>query len=200
MSTYIRPRVPGASIFFTVCLARRGASLLTDEIDLLRDAVARVLHRRPFMIDAWVVMPDHMHAVWTLPEDDSNFSDRWGSIKARFSRSVREKHGPEKVGWKPTLPEDPAAQWAMLRATRSPSKRDKQDAGIWQRRFWEHHLRTEGSRAEAVRYCWEDPVKHGLAETPGDWPYSSWHRDVGKPSLSKQAMPRRPGLQPTDAL
>lgn len=197
MSNYIRPRIPGATIFFTVCLARRGTSLLTDEIDLLRASVARVLHRRPFHIDAWVVLPDHMHAVWTLPATDSSYSERWGSIKARFSRLVREKHGPAEVGWKPTLPFDAGDQWAALRAARSPSKRAKQDAGIWQRRFWEHHIRSEADRAAAVRYCWDNPVKHGVAETPEAWAFSSWHRDMGAPRLSERAMPRRVGFQPT---
>ncbi|RDD65598.1 transposase [Thalassococcus profundi] len=76
-------------MFFTVCLARPGARLLVDEIDILREAVAVTRRRRPFAIDAWVVLPDHMHALWTLPEDDANYSDRWGAIKARFSKFVR---------------------------------------------------------------------------------------------------------------
>lgn len=68
MSRYLRPRRPGASIFFTVALARRGSTLLVEEIDRLREAVAVVRAGRPFAVDAWVVLPDHMHAVWTLPE------------------------------------------------------------------------------------------------------------------------------------
>jgi putative transposase len=69
------------------------------------------------------------------------------------------------VGWNPTL--------------RSPSKIAKGDAGIWQRRFWEHHIRTERDVAAAIRYCWINPVKHGLVDNPADWPYSSYHRDGG---------------------
>ena len=91
MSVYQRPHIPGARVFFTVAFAQRGGSLLVDEVALLREAV-RVTHaRRPFGIDAWVVLPDHMHCVWTLPEADANYSERWGTIKARFSRDVRRK-------------------------------------------------------------------------------------------------------------
>ena len=101
MSDFRRPNIPGARVFFTVALARRGASLLIDEIEVLREAVRVTRARRPFAIDAWVVLPDHMHCVWTLPEGDANYSDRWGTIKARFSRDVRRK----LVGSKPTLQE-----------------------------------------------------------------------------------------------
>ncbi len=89
-------------MFFTVSLAKRGSSLLVDEVDLLREAVQVTRARRPFGIDVWVVLPDHMHAIWTLPAGDANFSDRWGAIKARFSKMVRLK-AKGAVGCKPTL-------------------------------------------------------------------------------------------------
>jgi putative transposase len=101
-----------------------------------------------------VVLPDHLHAVWTLPEADSDFSTRWRLIKSRFSRA--------------------------LGATghRSASMLAKNERGIWQRRFWEHHIRDEADFAAHVRYCWGNPVKHGLVERAVDWPYSSIHRDI----------------------
>ena len=89
MPTYIRPRVAGAAVFFTVALADRRSDLLVRQVDRLRDAVRRVRADRPFGIDAWVVLPDHLHAVWTLPAGDKDFSTRWGAIKAQFSMSVR---------------------------------------------------------------------------------------------------------------
>lgn len=150
MSNYLRPRLPGRPVFFTVCLAQRGACLLTEEIDILREAVRVTRARRPFSIDAWVVLPDHMHAIWTLPADDPNYSDRWGAIKARFSKYVRLKYSGEMVGCKPTLRgtaesgiDDRAGRRVgfqptnieQMRKLRSPSKIAKQDAGIWQRRF-----------------------------------------------------------------
>lgn len=174
MSNYRRPRVTGATIFFTVALARRGSRLLIDEIGLLREAVRATRAERPFTIDAWVVLPDHMHCVWTLPAGDAGYSARWGAIKSRFTRSLRDdgrvgfqptdaKRLGRPVGWNPTLP-------------RSASKRRKGDAGIWQRRFWEHHIRDPADMAAHVRYCWVNPVKHGLVDRPEAWPFSSVHR------------------------
>ncbi len=189
MPSYLRRTITGATVYFTVCLAQRGSTLLLDEVEILREAVRVTRARRPFAIDAWVVLPDHMHAVWTLPEGDANYADRWGAIKARFSKFVRLKADgrldPQgrKVGCKPTLraaeregarPEDVE----RLRARRSASKLAKQDAGIWQRRFWEHHIRSEADYRAHVRHCWVNPVKHGLVEHPEAWPYSSLQRDM----------------------
>ena len=154
MSRYVRPRVPGASIFFTVTLADRGSDLLIREIDVLRDAVRRTRVERPFGIDAWVVLPDHLHCVWRLPDDDADFSTRWKVIKARFSRSM------------------PACK-------RRPSHESRREHGIWQRRYWEHHIRDDRDWDAHVRYCWDNPVKHGLVSDPSQWPFSSWHRDNG---------------------
>ncbi|MDU8927476.1 transposase [Alisedimentitalea sp. MJ-SS2] len=175
MSCYIRPHVPGASVFYTVNLAARGSDLLIREIGALRRAVRKTRAERPFDIGAWVVMPDHLHAVWTMPEGDADFSVRWGAIKARFTRSLRDrcrvgfhpthaKRMGQAVGWNPTL-------------RRSASKVAKGDAGIWQRRFWEHHIRGPQEFADCVRYCHFNPVKHGFVERPEDWLYSSVHRE-----------------------
>ncbi len=152
MSNYRRPFVPGARVFFTVALARRGGVLLVDQIDALRDAVRRTRCERPFGIDAWVVLPDHMHCVWALPDGDADFATRWQVIKARFSR-------------------------AMPPVTRRRSHEARREHGIWQRRFWEHHIRDDEDWRNHVGYCWHNPVKHGLVDHPRDWPYSSWHRD-----------------------
>ncbi len=92
MSIYLRPKVPGASVFFTVNLMTRGSRLLVDEIDRLREAVRTTRAERPFQIDAWVVLPDHLHAVWTLPPGDADFSTRWGAIKSRFTMSLNRSY------------------------------------------------------------------------------------------------------------
>jgi putative transposase len=152
MSCYTRPRIPGASAFFTVALADRGSDLLIREIGRLREAVAAVRLAMPFRIDAWVVLPDHVHAVWTLPVSDDRYSLRWASIKARFAMGL-----------------EPGRQRS--------SHLLRREKGIWQRRFWEHHCRNEADFEAHVRYCWNNPVKHGYAERPEDWPYSSVHRD-----------------------
>ncbi len=93
MSIYLRPRITGACVFFTVCLADRGSDLLLREIDLLRDAVRQARAERPFEIVAWVVLPDHLHCVWRLPPDDHDFSTRWGAMKARFTRAIMCRPG-----------------------------------------------------------------------------------------------------------
>ena len=165
MSNYIRPCAPGASVFFTVALAERGSRLLVDEIGMLRRAVAMTRAERWFEIDAWVVLPDHLHCVWTLPEGDADFSRRWGAIKARFSMQVR------RAGFTP-----PIALHGSDGGV-NPALR-KGQVGIWQKRFWEHHIRDARDYDNHIRYCWTNPVKHGFVERPEDWPYSSVHRDM----------------------
>ncbi|MFM2354319.1 MAG: hypothetical protein RLZZ528_55 [Pseudomonadota bacterium] len=154
MPDYRRPRVAGATIFFTVALADRQADMLVRHIDALRSAVRETRARHPFAIPAWVVLPDHLHAVWTLPAGDAEFSTRWKEIKTRFTKAVGQV-GP-----------------------RSASKVAKGEAGLWQRRFWDHHIRSEADLAAHVQYCWWNPVKHGYVERPADWPHSSIHRDI----------------------
>ncbi|WP_050519150.1 REP-associated tyrosine transposase [Pseudorhodobacter antarcticus] len=174
MSRYLRPHIPGATMFFTAALACRGADILTRHVADLRAAVRATKAERPFAIDAWVVLPDHMHCVWTLPEGDCDYATRMGAIKARFTRSMR------RVGFHPTdaeIVDGAAAGWTPT--PRSPSKVRKGDGGIWQRRFYEHHIRGEADFAACVRYCWINPVKHGFVERPEDWPFSSYRRDMG---------------------
>jgi putative transposase len=185
MSKYIRPKRAGAALFFTVALADRGAQTLVEHVAVLREAVRVTKAERPFRIEAWVVLPDHMHCVWTLPEDDAEYSVRMAAIKARFTRALTGND--RKVGFHPTMiaPEgqvDIADGGVKPHPTvngrpRTRSKMVKQDGRVWQRRFWEHHIRDETAFAACVRYCWINPVKHGLAEHSKDWPYSSWHRD-----------------------
>ncbi|MCZ0812425.1 MAG: REP-associated tyrosine transposase [Pseudomonadota bacterium] len=171
MSRYIRPAIPGASIFFTVTLSVRGSRLLVEEIARLRAAVRATMAERPFHVDAWVVLPDHMHAVWTLPEGDSGYAVRWGAIKARFTHGVRQA---EAVTW-PRFPVVRAGQYAGV----NPGLRqDKGEVALWQRRFWEHPIRDEADFNAHVRYCWNNPVKHGFTARAVDWPYSSIHRDM----------------------
>jgi putative transposase len=145
MPNYRRNRVPGGSYFFTVNLDDQGSDLLVTEIASLRIAVQAARKRHPFHIDAWVVLPDHMHCLWTLPPDDADFPARWQSIKAAFSRSV------------------PPAQ------DRRPSLIRKRETGIWQRRYWEHTIRDEQDYAAHIDYIHFNPVKHGLAAHPADW-------------------------------
>ncbi|GGH35974.1 putative transposase [Cribrihabitans marinus] len=161
MTNYRRARIPGVKYFFTVALADRESDLLIRRIHALRRAFAQTLAERPFWCDACVVLPNHLHTVWTLPPGDADFSTRWGAIKSRFTRDVKPSG---RMGLNPIL--------------RSRSKVSKGDAGVWQRRFWEHCIRNEEDYRRHMAYCWYNPVKHGLSGSAVDWPYSSIHRDI----------------------
>ncbi|VUX46674.1 conserved hypothetical protein [Candidatus Defluviicoccus seviourii] len=157
MPDFHRYRVPGGCYFFTVnLLERRGNALLNDRIDLLRDAVRRVRRSRPFTIDAWAVLPDHLHCVWTLPPGDDNFSTRWRLIKTFFVRGLPRTERLSRV------------------------RRASGERGIWQRRFWEHAIRDDEDYAAHMDYVHFNPVKHGLAASPADWPYSTFKSCVDR--------------------
>jgi putative transposase len=156
MTDYRRNRVPGGTYFFTVNLTDRRSDLLVQHIDMLRDAVRTLRASAPFHIDAWVVLPEHMHCLWTLPEGDTDFSTRWRRIKSAFSR--RLPRGEQ----------------------RSASRISKGERGIWQRRFWEHTIRDDRDYGAHLDYIHFNPVKHGLVADAGDWPYSSFRRCVAK--------------------
>ena len=156
MPTYRRNRVLGGTYFFTLALADRRRDLLVREIAALRAAVARTRQLHPFRIDAWVVLPEHMHAVWTLPEGDAAFSARWALIKRWFSAAIPRGEG------------------------RSASRAGKAERGIWQRRFWEHTIRDAEDFARHVDYVHFNPVKHGLTTSVGDWPHSSFRQAVAR--------------------
>lgn len=151
---YRRADIEGGTYFFTVNLADRSSRLLVEHVEALRHAVRHVRRRHPFVIVAWVVLPDHMHAVWTLPRGDADFSGRWSLIKAGFSRAV------------------------VRTEVVSASRRDKRERGVWQRRFWEHLIRDGDDLRRHIDYVHINPVKHGHADRAVDWPYSSIHRYI----------------------
>jgi putative transposase len=155
MPDYRRLRIPGGTYFFTVNLLERYPNdLLVRHIATLRDAVRRVRRHYPFHIDAWVVLPDHLHTVWTLPEGDDDFANRWRTIKQHFSRTL-----------------DAVEHRSDVRARR-------QERGIWQRRFWEHAIRDDADYAAHVDYVHINPLKHGYVQRVRDWPFSTFHRFV----------------------
>ena len=150
MPNYRVNRVEGGCYFFTVNLRDRRSDLLVTEIGALRRAVRAARARHPFHIDAWVVLPVQMHCLWTLPPDDFDFPVRWRTIKALVSRAV------------PPAGDRPAS---LVR---------KRESGIWQRRYWEHTIRDDQDYAAHMDYIHCNPVKHGLAARPADWPFSSF--------------------------
>jgi len=160
MVHYRRIRLEGGTYFFTVTLADRRARVLTDHVDLLRSVFRRVQGERPFKIVAMVVLPDHLHAIWTLPAGDADYSGRWQAIKAGFTRDL-------VAGGMPLV------------------RHDKGEYDLWQRRFWEHTVRDESDLAAHVEYIHFNPVKHGLVERVKDWPWSSFHQYVRRGWLAE---------------
>ena len=161
MTNYRRTFVPGATYFFTVNLADRRRTLLVDHIDLLRGAVRYTQQRHPFVIDAMVVLPDHLHAILTLSPDDADFPLRWRLIKTWFSRNL------------------------PLGEHRRASRVDKGKPGIWQRRYWEHLVRDETGFTRHVDYTHWNPVKHVHVARVENWPHSTFHRFVRDGALAE---------------
>ena len=154
---YRRSKIEGGTYFFTVVTHKRRPFLcVVENVSLMRDAFRYVIARHPFKIDAFVLLPDHLHTIWTLPDGDSDFSNRWRLIKSYFSRRC-----------------DTGYQGAV-----SASRKRKKERAVWQRRFWEHQIRDETDFIRHLEYIHYNPVKHGLVKASKDWEYSSFHRYV----------------------
>jgi len=155
MVLYRRNIVSGGTFFFTVTLRDRRSSHLTNHIAPLRNAFRVARQERPFAIGAVVILPDHLHSIWTLPDGDADFSGRWRRIKAHFSHHVAKS--------------DPSVK-----------RRTSGEYELWQSRFWEHTIRDDIDFGRHVDYIHYNPVKHGLVSRVEDWPYSSFHTYVRK--------------------
>ncbi|MEQ1880203.1 MAG: transposase [Burkholderiales bacterium] len=147
-------------------MADRGSDLLVQQMDDLRAVLAQVKRAHPFALVAMVALPEHLHAIWRLPPDDADFPIRWSLIKAGFSRRIA-KGGHVGV-----------------------SRGARRGRGIWQRRYWEHQIRDETDLARHVNYIHYNPVKHGRAKRPVDWPHSTLHgyidRGIATPDWGAQ--------------
>jgi putative transposase len=124
----------------------------------LRTAIAQTRANWPFVIDAWVLLPDHIHCIWTLPPDDADFATRWNLVKRRTSGALKDSY--------------------LSDGLMNPSKLSRRELTFWQRRFWEHQIRDERDYETHVDYIHYNPVKHGLVTRVKDWPYSTFHRQV----------------------
>ena len=154
---YRRARVNGGTYFFTVVTFKREKILtLPDNVNLLRKSFKHVMQNHPYKIDAFVLLPEHLHCIWTLPDNDMDYSKRWRLIKSYFTRKCDDtyKHVPYE------------------------SRKNKNEQAIWQRRFWEHLIRDESDFKKHVEYIHYNPVKHDLVKSPKDWTYSSFNRYV----------------------
>ena len=156
MPRYIRSQAEGATFFFTLTLHDRSARYLVDRVSDLRTCMAEVRGIRPFNIDAIVVLPEHMHAIWTLPEGDKDYATRWMLLKQSFTRRLQCN--------------------GVLDASASGAHRRKGERSLWQHRFWEHQIRDPEDLSRHIDYIHFNPVKHGWVLRARDWPYSSLHR------------------------
>ncbi len=154
---YRRAQTPGGTYFFTVVTFRRRKFLCEpDNVELLRTAFRTVKSAHPFTIDAFVLLPEHLHCIWTLPPGDKDYPMRWNAIKNYFTRRCP----------------------VHCKLTTSPSQQRKRAQTVWQPRYWEHQIRDDRDFEKHCDYIHWNPVKHGLAPDPGNWPYSSFHRFV----------------------
>ena len=153
MPNYRRAWCPGGTYFFTVNLLERGKNdLLVRHIDLLKDRIRSVKQRYPFEIHAWFVLPEHMHCIIELPENDTDFPTRWRLMKMGFSKSLPKG---ERL---------------------SPVRIKRGERGIWQRRYWEHLITSDEDYRAHMDYVHINPAKHGLVKKVIDWPHSTFHR------------------------
>jgi len=157
MPEYRRRFQPGGTSFFTVVTNDRRPLFEVERArQCLREAILAVQEDRPFEILAIVLLPQHLHCVWRLPDDDLDFSSRWGRIKSRFTKL-----------------------WLSGRSIGEAvcaSRERRYERSVWQRRFWEHRIRDEVDMYRHVNYVHYNPVKHGLVRCPHAWPYSSFLR------------------------
>jgi putative transposase len=153
---YRRSNAAGATYFFTVNLAHRTNGLLVRHINDLRNSINTVKREHRFAVVAMVFLPEHLHAIWRLPDGDADYSMRWSLIKAGFSRRI-DRH-----------------------ETVSASRLIKRERGIWQRRYWEHQIRDDIDLERHVDYIHYNPVKHGLVKRAAEWPYSTLHDYIAK--------------------
>jgi putative transposase len=158
MTRYRRLHTPGATYFFTLASQARRALLTSDSVrQALRGAIAEVRSDAPFVICAWVLLPDHLHCIWELPDGDADYGRRWSIIKRRVTQACV---GLENTG------------------ERRESQIKRREGSLWQRRFWEHQIRDEDDFARHMDYIHFNPVKHGYVGQVSDWPYSTFHRYV----------------------
>jgi len=158
MVRYRRNRVAGGTFFFTVTLADRQSTALVDHIGTLRAAFRVTRRERPFTIDAIVVLPDHLHAILTMPLHDADFPARWRRLKGYFSSR-------------------------LLEAGKSLRRYANGELALWQRQYWEHTIRDADDFARHVDYIHFNPVKHRLVRRARDWPHSSFHLYVRRGML-----------------
>jgi len=157
MPNYRRADFDGGTYVFTLVRYHRQKILCEPHVrKALRKSIQNVRQANPFFINAWVLLPDHLHCIWTLPENDTDYSLRWAKIK----RFVTKQCGTLLYR------EDLMKQ----------SKKRRNESTIWQRRFWEHLIRDDQDMKNHMDYIHYNPVKHNMVKRVNEWPYSTFHR------------------------
>jgi putative transposase len=170
MSRYRRNYVEGGTYFFTVVTYMRRPLLDNRAVSLLEEKLNACISLKPFTIEAMVILPDHLHCIWTLPPTDHDYSSRWRTIKTSFTKEYIRRVGGAVA--------QPTCRAGEAPAQPTISMQKKGEKGIWQRRFWEHTIRDEKDYQIHFDYVHYNPVKHGLVKSPLDWPHSTFHRYV----------------------
>jgi putative transposase len=159
MPNFRRRYVRGGTYFFTAVTDGRQPILTIDASrTFLHEAIRQTRDRWPFEIDAWVLLPDHLHTMWTLPPGDADYSRRWAFLKKVFTKAYLAAGGAE--------------------ATRTIGRVRDGRWGVWQPKFWEHTIRDDEDYARHFHYLHYNPVKHGLTARVVDYPHSTFHRHV----------------------
>jgi putative transposase len=160
MNDYRHNRVPGRTFFFTVRMLDRRSTLLTDHISAFGEAIRQARSKRPFHVDAWIALPDHAHAIWTLPPGDDDAASRWRAVKIAFTK-------------------------ALSKSTRAAAS----DSAIWQRHYLDYLIDSDADYVRLVDYVHNDAMRHGFCRRSQDWPWSSLHRFLAAGLVQRDGQP-----------
>ena len=156
MSNYIRDKTKGGCYFLTFNLYDRKSQLLITHVNEFRHAFKKTKLLHSFELNAMVLLPDHVHMLITLSDENDKYANIVACLKTSFSRQI-PKSASENL---------------------TQSRVDKKERGIWQRRFWEHHIRNDDDYEQHVDYIHYNPVKHGYCLQPTEWEYSTIHKFI----------------------
>lgn len=152
---YRRTQVPGGTLFLTLVTFDRSPLFRSHSaVEHFRAAIRKVQAGRPFVVDAAVILPDHIHVLWTLPDGDTDYPTRVRLLKTHFTKL----HGGDRCG-------------NVVNASRAL----KGERNVWQRRYWEHTIRDEKDFQAHADYIHYNPVRHGYVAAARDWPHSTFH-------------------------
>lgn len=207
MTHYRDNRAPGSTYFFTVRLLDPASTLLTDHFSAFGEAMRQARIRKPFHVDAWVVLPNHAHAIWTLPPDDHDCATRWRAVKIAFSKALNKTCLPGGAKSAAKSSAKSSATSSAIAGTRtlagraaalagtdgglSGSQAGTGDGTIWERHYRDYRIGDDDEYTALIDYLHSDPMRHGFCAQAADWPWSSLHRFVAA-GFATPAVPAAP--------